>query len=288
MKNGVERMLSKRGCILISASSFGYRESERMECAREFVRMSIRERISGVFYQPLHFLRNCERANRVVLSALDGAKIPVVLMDSDFVQPPRRSAYDLVGTDNLRIGYDLARHMIESGAKRIAYVTRPKPAPTSMLRGMGVGFAVSEAGLRWRTEDMVFVRYSDAETPTKHPDADVRATAKRIAADRNRPDALIVGDDYLGVVLMESLREEGLKVPDDILVAGVNGDPVSGKSDPPLTTFVQPCEEIGAAAVDLMLSRIENPSLPPREVMIASRFVARASTQTNKRKGVGK
>ncbi|MBQ6327866.1 MAG: substrate-binding domain-containing protein, partial [Kiritimatiellae bacterium] len=221
---------------------------------------------------------NGERANRAVLSALHDAGIPVVLMDSDFVQPPQRSAYDLVGTDNLRIGYDLAHHMIEAGAKRIAYVTRPKPAPTSMLRGMGVGFAVSEAGLRWRKEDMMFVRYSDAETSVKHPDADVRATAKRIAADRKRPDALIAGDDYLGVVLMESLREEGLKVPDDILVAGVNGDPVSGRSDPPLTTFVQPCEEIGAAAVELMFSRIETPSLPPREVRLASRFVARAST----------
>ena len=147
-----------------------------------------------------------------------------------------------------------------------------------MLRGMGVGFAVSEAGLRWHTEDMMFVRYSDAETSAKYPDADVRATAKRIAADRKRPDALIAGDDYLGVVLMESLREEGLKVPDDILVAGVNGDPVSGECDPPLTTFVQPCEEIGAAAVELMFSRIKTPSLPPREVRLASRFVARAST----------
>ncbi len=283
MRSGVERALAKRGGSLFSVSSFGYRESERMASAREFVRMCIQERMAGVFYQPLHFLRNGERANRAVLSALDAAKIPVVLIDSDFVQPPQRSAYDLVGTDNLRIGYDLARHMIEAGAKRIAYVTRPKPAPTSMLRGMGVGFAVSEAGLRWRTEDMMFVRYSDAETSAKHPDADVRATAKRIAADKKRPDALIVGDDYLGVVLMESLREEGLKVPDDILVAGVNGDPVSGKSDPPLTTFVQPCEEIGAAAVDLMLSRIENPSLPPREVMMASRFVPRTSTMHSRK-----
>ena len=147
-----------------------------------------------------------------------------------------------------------------------------------MLRGMGVGFAVSEAGLKWRMDDMIFVRYSDVETSARHLYADVRATAKRIAADRRRPDALVVGDDYLGVALMKALQEKGLKIPEDILIAGVNGDPVSEKSEPPLTTFVQPCEEIGFSAVELMFSRIENPALPPREITLASRLVVRDST----------
>lgn len=278
MRSGVERALAKKGCSLFSVSPFGCRESERMANAEDFVRMCVHERLSGVFFQPLHFLRYGERANRIVLSALDKAGIPVVLMDSDFVQPPRRSAYDLVGADNLSIGYDLARHMIDMGAERIAYVSRPKPAPTSMLRGMGVGFAVSEAGLKWRMDDMIFVRYSDVETSARHLYADVRATAKRIAADRRRPDALVVGDDYLGVALMKALQEKGLKIPEDILIAGVNGDPVSEKSEPPLTTFVQPCEEIGFSAVELMFSRIENPALPPREIKLASRLVVRDST----------
>jgi LacI family transcriptional regulator len=236
--------------------------------------MCIAERISGVFMQPLHFLRNGERANRAVLSALEEAHIPVVLLDSDFVQPPRRSSYDLVGTDNLRIGYDLARYMIESGAKRIVYISEPRPAPTSMLRGMGVGFAVSEAGLKWRTDDIMFVRGSE-----------MRTVVKRMFTGKNRPDGIIACHDYLGVEVLEELLKAGLKVPDDVLLAGVDGDHVSAQCDPPLTTFVQPCEEIGSAAVELMLSRVENPSLPPREMMIASQFVARASTAPFAKKG---
>lgn len=280
MRNGVERSLAKRGGTLFSFSSLGQKESDRMAHAREFTRMCVRERMSGVFFQPLHFLRSGERANRAVLSALDDAKIPVVLIDSDFVMPPRRSAYDLVGTDNLRIGYDLARHMIEAGARRIVYVSRQSPAPTSVLRGMGVGFAVSEAGLRWRTDDMVFARYSDVFARQ----SDVRAVVKQMFAGKSRPDAVIAGDDYFGVALVDALREAGLKVPGDVLVAGVNGDPVSASCDPPLTTFVQPCVEIGSTAVDLMFSRIANPALPPREVMLSARFIARASTTTAKGK----
>ena len=89
----------------------------------------------------------------------------------------------------------------------------------------------------------------------------------------------------MGVELLEEIRRIGLSVPGDVLLAGVDGDHVSAECDPPLTTFVQPCEEIGAAAVDLMLSRVENPTLPPREIMLASRLVIRASTTPSDRKG---
>ena len=267
IRNGVESALTKRGCSLFSVSVPGQKESERMSHAREFTRMCVAERISGVFLQPLHFLRNSERANRAILSALNEAHIPVVLIDSDFVQPPRRSEYDLVGTDNLRIGYDLAKHMIDVGAKRVVYVSEPRPAPTSVLRGMGVGLAVSEAGLKWRTEDMVFMKGSE-----------MRTAVSRMFTGKKRPDAIIACHDYMGVELLEELRRIGLSVPGDVLVAGVDGDHVSAECDPPLTTFVQPCEEIGTAAVDLMLSRVENPSLLPREIMISSSFVGRAST----------
>ena len=224
--------------------------------------------------EPVELMTGKDETTKEILSLLKAMDIPVVLIDSDFVQPPRRSAYDLVGTDNLRIGYDLARHMIDAGAKRIVYVSEPRPAPTSMLRGMGVGAAVSEAGLKWRTEDMVFMRSFE-----------MRSAVRRLFAGKNRPDAIIACHDYIGVELLEELRRAGLDVPGDVLLAGVNGNHVSAECDPPLTTFVQPCEEIGSAAVELMLSRIENPSLPPREVMLASRFVARSSTTPTIKKG---
>ena len=114
----------------------------------------------------------------------------------------------------------------------------------------------------------------------------MRAAVRRLFADKNRPDAIIACHDYIGVELLEELRKEGLNVPGDVLIAGVNGNHVSAECDPPLTTFVLPCKEIGSAAVELMFSRIDNPSLPPREVMLASRFVIRSSTTpTTKKEG---
>ena len=72
---------------------------ERALRAVEFSEVCIREKVSGVFFQPLQFLRDGEKMNRGILKLFKQAGIPVVLLDSDFVTPPSRSEYDLVGVD---------------------------------------------------------------------------------------------------------------------------------------------------------------------------------------------
>ena len=123
--------------------------------AVEFAEVCIREKVSGVFFQPLQFIRDGEKVNRDILKLFKAVKIPVVLLDSDFVPPPSRSEYDLVGVDNTGIGYMLAKHAIAAGAKRIMYFSNPLPAPTSLKRGTGVGLAVTEEGLQ---EQRIFRR----------------------------------------------------------------------------------------------------------------------------------
>ena len=63
------------------------------------------------------------------------------------------------------------------------------------------------------------------------------------------------------------------------VLAGVNGDDTSSQSNPPITTAVQPCERVGEAAVQLMLQRIKDPSLPPREMLLTASLAVRSSTR---------
>jgi DNA-binding LacI/PurR family transcriptional regulator len=69
-----------------------------------------------------------------------------------------------------------------------------------------------------------------------------------------------------------------------VLLAGVNGDPVAEESDPPLTTVVQPCYEIGKTAVSLMFERLANPDFHPREVFLTARLLERQSTKRKKKR----
>ena len=264
---GIELAAKKQGWAILSAALGSGNMRERALRAAEFAEVCKREKVSGVFFQPLQFLKDGEKFNRAILKVFKDAKIPVVLLDSDFVASPRRSEYDLVGVDNTNVGYTLAQHVIAAGAKRLIYFSNPLPAPTSLKRGTGVGVAVTEAGLKW-TKDRVFFAEPD----------DTRA-AKRLFNSPKRPDAIIAVNDYIASILLKTLKAIGKRVPEDVLLTGVNGDALAEESNPPITTAVQPCERIGEAAVQLMLQRIADPDLPPREVYLAATLAERKSTK---------
>ena len=102
--------------------------------------------------------------------------------------------------------------------------------------------------------------------------------ATRVFADRNSPVAIIAVNDYIASLLLKTLKAVGKRVPEDVLLAGVNGDPVAEEAIPPLTTVMQPCHEIGATAVSLMFERLANPDLLPREVFLSAKLLERGST----------
>ena len=269
--SGIEHA-AKRGMFSVLSADLG--SGGRTSCASralDFAAVCVREKVSGVFFQPLQLERESERVNKAILSLFDSAGIPVVLLDSDIVPPPRRSNYDLVGVDNIAIGYELGLHVIRRGAKRIIYFSNPYAAPTSLLRGYGVSLAVTESGLKWRDENVFFADPTD------------RGAAKRLFAGRKCPDAIVAVNDYVASLLLKTLKGIGLRVPNDVLLAGVNGDPVAEEADPPLTTMVQPCERIGEAAVQLMLQRFADPDLPPRTIQFSAQLREDGSTRRGKR-----
>lgn len=267
---GLDEAAKANGWTTLSASLGSGDMRERATKAVVFAEVCVRERVSGVFFQPLQFLKDGAKFNRAVLDVFDRAGIPVVLLDSDCLPLPQRSAHDLVGIDNVQAGYELARHVIAQGAKHIWYFSNPLPAPTSVNRGNGVGLAVTEAGLRW-TKDSIF--FAD---PT-----DTRA-ARRVFAGKNRADAIIAVNDYVAMQLLKTLTAIGKRVPEDVLLAGFNGDPCGEDCTPPITTMVQPCAEIGKTAVGLMIDRLNRPDQSPREVHLVAELEARGSTSATR------
>lgn len=268
---GIDEAAKANGWTTLSASLGSGNMRERAAKALEFAEVCVREKVSGIVFQPLQFLKDGSRFNHAVLDVFAKAHIPVVLLDSDYLPLPQRSEYDLVGIDNVYAGYELARHVILQGAKRIWYFSNPLPAPTSVNRGNGVGLAVTEAGLRWTRDSIFFADPTDARA------------ARRLFAGKNRPDAIIAVNDYIASVLLKTLKTIGKRVPEDVLLAGVNGDSVGEECEPPITTVVQPCAEIGRTAVSLLLNRISDPALPPREVLLGVRLEVRKSTCRRKK-----
>jgi LacI family transcriptional regulator len=71
----------------------------------------------------------------------------------------------------------------------------------------------------------------------------------------------------------------GLRVPDDVLLAGFDDTSTARVMTPQLTTIRQPCDLIAETAFDRLLRRLVNPALPPAEILLPAPLVARASTR---------
>ena len=230
--------------------------------AREVRRLAYqfaKEHVSGVFFQPLEFLRNSASASSEIISYFDRAAIPVVLLDYDIVPPPERSGYDLVGIDNVGAGLSVGRALLSAGARRIAFLVRPGAAPTVTDRMRGVASAVIEAGGSWTMEGNVL----RCEPENR------RAIARFLKA--HAPDAIVSGNDLAAARLKHTLESVGGVASSRIRLAGF--DDVAVAESLGLVTVRQPCEALAEVALQTLLSRLHTPRMPVRTILLAAPLV---------------
>jgi LacI family transcriptional regulator len=100
--------------------------------------------------------------------------------------------------------------------------------------------------------------------------------------------ALVAGNDLLALGCYDYLAQESLSCPDDVSVVGFNDIQFVDKVRPGLTTIALPQYEIGATASKLLLERIREPHLPPREIVLPVTLVVRGSTAPPPRRSTGR
>jgi LacI family transcriptional regulator len=167
----------------------------------------------------------------------------------------------------------LVAHLVELGRRRFAYVAGP-PVASSIVRGTAIRRALSQAGLY--AQELGCYPGMNID-PTSAP-----AFAAEVAD--NRPDALLCYDDKLALVVMDALRTQGLRVPDDVAVTGFDDIPFARLANPRLTTVAQPAGEMGRRAVSMLLGAIDTgvmqPSMRlPVELVVRESSTARRTAQ---------
>jgi GntR family transcriptional regulator, arabinose operon transcriptional repressor len=223
----------------------------------------IRQTVAGVFFAPLELTEDKDRINQSVITALESAGIPIVLLDRDIVPFPQRSHFDLVGIDNRRAGFLIADHLLRLGCRRIDFLARPGSAPTVMLRIAGYREALLNSGI---TPDPQWVHSCEP--------SDEKSVQRIVTAGAT---AIICANDLTAANLMRTLDTLGCPVPQDIRVVGFDDVRYAELLRPSLTTIHQPCADIGAIAMQAMMERIENPAFPPRDILAQPTLIVRQS-----------
>jgi GntR family transcriptional regulator of arabinose operon len=239
-------------------------EHEKEQAAEQLCEHYISRKVSGVFFAPVEFSTNRFQANHRIVAAFDRARIPVVLLDRCLEPYPQRSKYDLVGIDNRRTAFLAAEHLLKAGAKRIMFFARPNSAPTVDARIAGYREALLLQGEKPARD---LVRTGNASDPKF-----IKSILKK-----DRPDAFVCANDLTAGNLMHTLLSLGQRIPEDIRIVGIDDVKYARLLPVPLTTMHQPCRDIGRIALAVMLDRIANPDLPPRDVLLRCELIVRKS-----------
>jgi DNA-binding LacI/PurR family transcriptional regulator len=260
---GIMRSPAAKSHSLTWGHSSGH-EEDTERAAERLCRQYIAQKVDGVFFAPTEFSQTKDESNQRIAALLEKASIPVVLLDRCFERYPDRSNFDLVGIDNHRAGFLITRHLLEAGAKRIAFAMRRNSACTVEARIAGARAAL-------------FAHDPSATLNVISGDFEDCSWVRGVL-ERDRPDGIVCSNDVTAARLMKTLISLGVHIPGEIKMAGVDDVRYAKFLPVPLTTIRQDCAEIGAVAMATMLDRLRRPHQPVRDVLVRAELVVRDST----------
>jgi LacI family transcriptional regulator len=230
------------------------------------IRRLLSRRVDGLFVSPVYRFE----AEARVYQELLGRQTPVVLLG-----PPATFCkfFPSIEIEELIASYNVTRHLLKLGHKRIAYLTGPPVAPWAHDRFEGYRRALREANLEV-DDKLVFQAGSTIEDGTK--------AALQMLNEGCNATAVQAVTDLVAVGCAETLLAQGLKIPDDISMAGFGNIMVAEYFRVPLTTVRQPKFRLGIAAVDTMMTLLRGQPVQPHR--LTAEIIERKSTAPPKPK----
>jgi DNA-binding LacI/PurR family transcriptional regulator len=180
----------------------------------------------------------------------------------------RRSDRDAsyVDIDNEAAAMLMTDHLISTGRERIGHISGRVSSVSSRDRVVGFKRSMSRAGFE---VDSLIVEGEYT------PESGYKGAMSLIDAG---VDAIFCASDYTAKGALEAIHNAGLRVPDDIAIAGFDDLRFAAELDPPLTTMRQDIQGIGHEAARSLLRLLDDPEGNPRRVLLPTELVVRQST----------
>ena len=175
--------------------------------------------------------------------------------------------YATVGTDNALGGELATGHLLDRGARRIAFLGDTE-LPEYRLRHDGYMNAHAKRGL--------LVDPALSRPIPFVPDA-VQKGVELMLAQKIRFDGLFATSDVAAMTAIATLLRAGVRVPDDVLVAGYDDIGPAAYTHPSLTTIRQPMHEAGQSLVDGLMRQLEGKEAS--SIVLPTELIARESTR---------
>lgn len=256
--NGIQSVAEQKGYHLLICLSH-----EKYQYEKEILHEFLSGRVDGVLISI-----SGETRSGAHIRELQSNNIPVVFFDREF----EGSATAAVITNDRECGYIAAKHLMESGCRRLAFLSVSRSLPISQNRMHGFKEAVADAGASGPGMEVIYCTAHESEN---------FARIKKLLTGKNRPDGIVASVEKMATMVYLAAHESGIDIPQELKVIAFSTLETAPILNPSLTTITQPAYEMGQAAANILFNGIEkkNFDLRNKRMVIPSILVQRTSTR---------
>lgn len=197
---------------------------------------------------------------------LSRAGLPIVLVAGQVTG----LAVDVVTPDNEAGARSAASYLAQLGHRRIAIINSPPERTAGRVRREGFVAGLAAHGLSLPPELELAGPYGR--------DGGYSAMVRLLSLPAGkRPTAVFSSGSLVTIGALRAVRESGITMPDELSLISFDDYELFDALTPPLTVVDQPMAEQGAVAMRLLLERLDDPSRPPRSVVLATPLILRGS-----------
>ena len=232
---GMEKVTNQHGYGLIISQS---QESGKQEIS--CVSTLFNSRVDGLLVSLASDARNLDHFNIFL-----NKNIPVVFFD----RVSECNGCMSIVIDNFKAGYEVTSHLIEQGCRKIVHLGGNTLRNVYADRLRGYKQAFSDKKILY-DQNLVFITDMSGQAGTE--------TARKIMNMKTLPDGIFTSNDTSAVAIIIELLKNGIKIPEDIAIAGFNNEPISQIIQPNLTTVDYPAREIGELAATSLINKLKS------------------------------
>ncbi len=153
-----------------------------------------------------------------------------------------------ISIDNFAAGYEATCYLLDNGCRHIAFLGVSEQNISARLRYEGYAKALIDHGLEVSDKLVFYSNYAYQHTVE---------VMRGFLAEHPQFDGLFAISDTMAAAALNTMKQSGLRVPEDVAVIGFDNTDIAYMTEPTLTTVAQPRTELGREALHMLVERMK-------------------------------